>query len=78
MDNIANETLKAQVKDRLNNISTKMKTIDHEAHTALLYSIMGGLKAQAGFNPVEMNQVIGAVEIIVDDFLINEALRHSA
>lgn len=69
----ANAILVARVSDRMDAISRAVRKIDHNAHSALLVSIVGALKCEARFNPAEMDQVLGSIETIVQDFLNNQA-----
>jgi hypothetical protein len=78
MDTIATQTLKDRVNGRLVNISKQIREIDPIEHSALLVSIMGAMKAQANFTPVEMETVIGAIEVVIGDFKDHPFVGHKA
>lgn len=61
--------MKQAAHQKLDAIQIQIKAMDPVKHTDVLLALLGGLKGAASFNPMGVVPAIGAIEIVMEDFV---------
>lgn len=68
IDSVENRQLRRRTMERIVAVQDQIRRVDPDLHTALLVSVVGGIKCAAACNPHDMEAVVEVLEIIMGDF----------
>lgn len=57
-----------RVNQRLETVKEKMQAVSPDAHSALLFSLLGAFRGAAGFNPSDLEAAVDVFEMVLEDF----------
>lgn len=67
-DNTPTREMRHRLLDRIDAIQQRVRGVDLDLHTALLYSLIGGIKGAVACNPCEIVAAVEVMEIVMEDF----------